>query len=83
MKFVVWSIAAVLVIAGVGSFLTSDDDEAAPPPVAAKQLFAPTSSTEPTRNPDRHDCTAIQGTEYRSDTERSWFGVGYGALARQ
>ena len=29
--------------------------------------------TTPTPRPDRKDCDAIKGTDYRSETERAWY----------
>ena len=32
----------------------------------------------PTRPPDRTDCAAIRGTDYRSESERQWFQLNCG-----
>ena len=44
-------------------------EAAAPTPTRSP----PTEPPAPTKLPDRNDCDAVRGTDYRSPTEREWF----------
>jgi hypothetical protein len=75
---------AVFLIAAAISFGNGgdDDDPQASAPtvtptraVAAAQSPTPAATAVPTQTPvpDRTDCSAIRGTDYRSEAERAWF----------
>ncbi len=56
--------------------LSSDNIDAAPtatPPAQAAVTPQATATVEATEEPNRKDCSAIQGTAYESGSERDWY----------
>jgi hypothetical protein len=87
--FILGATAALSGVVVAGLLLTShsDEDDATPalvepsitPAAAAAVASAPTvrplaTPVPPTQLPDRQNCDEIRGTDYRSESEREWFG---------
>ena len=77
-------LAAVIVVLATGGGEPPTQarlPELRPTPNAVSDVLAvptatrlpPTEAPAPTKLPDRNDCDAIRGTDYRSPTEREWF----------
>jgi hypothetical protein len=69
LAFIVGVLLHACVITAILNSGGSDSPAEAGPVRVATQSSTPT----PTRLPDRTSCSAIAGTEYRSESERLWF----------